>query len=424
MKRKITKLVLVILGLFVLTPAMAQTVNMDRWIDLTVVQGEYIRLDFIGHYENTGIRIISGSYDTTFTIGNVLIGQNLYFADSSNMRIYGDIKSFECMYNWDKITGLDASNNIALMQLFCFNNSITNLNISGLNYLQFLKCSNNAITNLDASGLTSLTNLYCNNNSLTSLNLSGLIFLEDLDCSDNSLISLDLSGLTYLTTLNCRDNSLTNINLSGLSSLNGLYCQNNALTNLDVRNLTALTMLNCYNNSITSLITSGCTNLNNISCYENELSACALDSVFHQLPNLQDSFYPGRIYIKNDSVTNPGTSTCRDTIARNRNWEVRDYSDTLVIINTNYSCPYFTLDIEELDIDNISAKVYPNPVSSSLNIECSEKINSIIFYDTFGKELFRTKETKDIDVSTLTEGVYFLKLITNKGEGSYKVIKQ
>ncbi|MFA6806470.1 MAG: hypothetical protein WCR29_03535, partial [Bacteroidales bacterium] len=154
MKKTITKLALVILGLVVLTPAMAQTVNMNRWVELTVTQGNYINLGFIGDNENTSIRITSGSYDTTFSIGQYYTGLDPYFSQSSTMRIYGDIKTFECFNNGNKIIGLNASNNIELIELFCFNNSITNLNISGLTLLTKLNCSNNSIANLNISELS------------------------------------------------------------------------------------------------------------------------------------------------------------------------------------------------------------------------------------------------------------------------------
>ena len=424
MKKKITKLALVILGLFVLTPAMAQTVNMNRWIELTVTQGNDINLGFIGENENTTIKITSGSYDTTLTIGKYYTGLNPYLSQGSTMTIYGDVETFECFDNGSKITGLNASNNIGLRDLSCYNNSITNLNISGLTLLYHLNCKNNSIANLNLSGLTSLKDFYCSHNLLTNLNVNGLTALEEMSCAYNSLTSLTLNGLPVLKRLSCNNNSLANLNVSGLSALYDINCSDNDLSSLDVRCLTALTFLYCYNNSISSLKTSGCINRMSISCYANELSACALDSVFHQLPNLQNRSFPGVITIKDGLETNPGTSTCRDTIASNRNWEVDDLSNPYPIVNSSYDCPYFTIGIEDIQIDNISAKVYPNPASSELNIECSDIINIVIFYDALGKEIFRTRETKNIDVSTLTEGVYFLKLITNKGKGNYKVIKQ
>lgn len=234
-----------------------------------------------------------------------------------------------------------------------------------------------------------------------------------------------------ITGFSCYDNinNITNVDISNNNILRILYCGKNALNSLDVRNMTNLEEL--YFNSCVyppeNIKISGCTNLKIIDCFTNLLSACAIDSIFHQLPERSIN-NKGRIGIKwGESSANLGVYTCRDTIATNKNWDVVDYENDgsmIYIINSSYDCSYFTLNIEEIEIDNVSAKVYPNPTNSMLNIECSDMINSVILYDALGKELYRTKETKNIDVSTLTEGVYFLKLISKKGEGKYKVIKQ
>ena len=123
--------------------------------------------------------------------------------------------------------------------------------------LTTLFCHENSLTSLDVSGLTALTLLYCYNNSLTSLDVSGLTALTYLSCSNNSLTSLDVSGLTALTTLYCNNNSLTSLDVSGFTALTTLYCHENSLTSLDVSGLTALTSLYCHENSLTSLLATG-----------------------------------------------------------------------------------------------------------------------------------------------------------------------
>ena len=82
--------------------------------------------------------------------------------------------------------------------------------------LTLLFCYNNSLTSLDASGLTALTTLFCNNNSLTSLDVSGLTALTTLYCHENSLTSLDVSGFTALTLLDCNNNSLTSLLATGV----------------------------------------------------------------------------------------------------------------------------------------------------------------------------------------------------------------
>lgn len=422
MKKTIKQLALVLLGIIALTPAIGQTVNMNRWVDLTVTQGELISIELKSENENTFVKITSGLTDTTFTIGQWYSEMSKYFAQSSTMRVYGDIKTFYCNDNGSKVTELNASNSIGLKNISCYNNSITNLNVSGLTTLENLNCDNNSLASLNVSGLNALKELLCMNNLLTNLNVDGLNALKRLYCHHNSITNLNANGNTALEYLDCYNNSITNLNISGLTALYSLNCSNNSISNLNVSGFTTMRFLDCSNNFITSLKINGCNNLMSIECFTNQLSACSLDSIFHKLPTYQQSNLT--IYIKDGSESNPGATTCRDTIASNRNWRVADKSNFFDIVNSYYACPYFTLDIEEVEIINISAKVYPNPVSNTLSIECSEKIKSIILYDASGKEVFKTKETKDIDFSNLTEGVYILNLITDKGKGSYKVIKQ
>ena len=161
----------------------------------------------------------------------------------------------------------------ALALLFCNNNSLTNLDVSGLTALTYLDCSNNQLTSLDVGGLTTLTNLFCNSNQLTSLDVSGLTALTYLDCSNNQLTSLDVSGCTALTELSSSNNQLTSLDVSGLASLSELFCNSNQLTSLDVSGLTALTNLDCSGNHLTSLDVSGLTALTNLDCFSNQLTS-------------------------------------------------------------------------------------------------------------------------------------------------------
>ena len=56
-----------------------------------------------------------------------------------------------------------------------------------------------------------LTHLDCYNNQLTNLDLSTLTKLVELSCGSNKLISLDLSNQRMLTNLYCYDNQLSNL---------------------------------------------------------------------------------------------------------------------------------------------------------------------------------------------------------------------
>ena len=126
-------------------------------------------------------------------------------------------------------------------------------NLKGIEHfvaLTSLGCYNNQLTELDLSNNTILQNLYCFSNSIETLDISNNTALIDLRCGDNQLSSLDLSNNVDLKYLNCESNELTSIDVSKNLSLETLYCDINYLTHLDVSNNKALIDLACYGNQI------------------------------------------------------------------------------------------------------------------------------------------------------------------------------
>ncbi|MCL2339296.1 MAG: hypothetical protein FWC59_00100 [Actinomycetia bacterium] len=176
--------------------------------------------------------------------------------------------------NSSGLTGsMDVSGLTALEELYCNNNSLTDINVSGLNNLTIMDCGHNSLTALDVSTLPTLGYLYCDNNNLSTLDVSAQSQLVWLDCSTNGLTSLNVAGLSMLQELDCYENSLTALDVSGLSSLDTLYCSNNNLTSLDASGLTTLRILGCEYNNLTSLNVSGLTALEHLWCNYNNLSS-------------------------------------------------------------------------------------------------------------------------------------------------------
>ncbi len=67
--------------------------------------------------------------------------------------------------------------------------------------------------------------------------------------------------------------------------------------------------------------------------------------------------------------------------------------------------------------------IFPNPATGTVHITNSDndKIREIILYDVCGKEVMHTQE-KNIDVSKLQEGVYFVRIETSNGIFNKKII--
>ena len=171
----------------------------------------------------------------------------------------------------------------ALIELFCYANKLTALDVRGLTALQELYCQNNMLTSLDVRELTGLHTLYCGKNWFTALDIRGLTALQELYCNDNEIASLDARGLTALQALHCDNNRLTSLDVQGLTALQELDCSSNAIASIDVRGLTGLRMLYCENNRLTSLDVQGLTALQKLVCSDNQLTALNVQG----LPALQ-----------------------------------------------------------------------------------------------------------------------------------------
>ncbi len=79
------------------------------------------------------------------------------------------------------------------------------------------------------------------------------------------------------------------------------------------------------------------------------------------------------------------------------------------------------------DLDLASLKYYPNPVDSELTVSYKEAIKLVEVYDILGKQIKTQKfDANDvrIDVSTLSEGTYMVKVHTNAGSQFIKIVKK
>ncbi len=104
---------------------------------------------------------------------------------------------------------------------------------------------------------------------------------------------------------------------------------------------------------------------------------------------------------------------------------------TVELINgicSNLSTPfaYSVSAIVMLDLESL--KIYPNPARNIVHIENSShiKIDRVILYDVAGKQevqLTSFDDTKtDLDVSTISSGIYFLKIQSNNQEKTVKLV--
>jgi len=82
--------------------------------------------------------------------------------------------------------------------------------------------------------------------------------------------------------------------------------------------------------------------------------------------------------------------------------------------------------IQGVEEKDVVVKIFPNPAQTLLVVNCDESIESIEVYNVVGKQvIFQQGEVKQINVSNLSNGMYWLNLKTkNGGKATKKFVKQ
>ncbi len=103
----------------------------------------------------------------------------------------------------------------------------------------------------------------------------------------------------------------------------------------------------------------------------------------------------------------------------------------IVITDTNFLNQRKFIATDELlqsqkEWTNAIMKIFPNPTSTNITINSSEKIQLLRIYDITGRTLtqYSTNSTSStIDVSQLNLGTYFVEIVSEKGKSIEKFVK-
>ena len=327
--------------------------------------------------------------------------------DLTGIEGFTDLTRLYCSGN--QLTRLDVSNNTALTYLSCGNNQLTSLDVSNNTALTNLYCSTNQLTSLDVSNNTALTNLFFYYNQLTSLDVSNNTALTNLSCGTNQLTSLDVSNNTALTYLHCYGNQLTSLDVSNNTALIKIGSYSNELTSLDVSNNTALTDLSVVDNQLTSLDVSNNTALTSLDCYYNELTSL----------DVRNGNNINFTYFK--SIYNPNlTCIFVDGVDwSSENWTgFIDSASTFVANEAECSALSVVDYASYLDIF-----IHPNPTENHLFVQGHKNPISISISNLQCKKVLSKINVDKIDVSELSNGVYFIKISDGINSSTKKFIK-
>ena len=81
-----------------------------------------------------------------------------------------------------------------------------------------------------------------------------------------------------------------------------------------------------------------------------------------------------------------------------------------------------TVGIEEEN--QFSFNVFPNPTNGILNISSSQEIESVVVKNTLGQIVLMERNSNSIDMSSFTNGIYFVTIETSAGFETQRISKK
>jgi len=297
--------------------------------------------------------------------------------------------------NLPNLTKLDCSSDYdATLGYPC---PVESLVLSGVPKLTEIGAYNQRLKTLDLSNVPNLVTLglgkYIIDSTLTleNLNVSKNINLQTLNLGENRIPTLDVSKNINLKTLTLSDNyslqtldvshniNLVRLELWGCTGLTSLHMKNGVKKTFDVRGWG-------WSSGVDNNYYLNDTSLNYICCDEDEIDAVKeYMQSFTQWDNNTQSYYS-----LNPTVTS--------------------------------DCEPYGLGTEDLS-PQAKATLYPNPVKDVLYFSAG-KVAKAEVYDLNGR-LVKTSAVSNnsVNVSSLSKGVYFIILHTDKGTVKEKFIK-
>lgn len=316
-----------------------------------------------------------------------------------------ELKNLICYSN--QLKRLDVSENSKLQELDVSHNKLSSINIKESLSLKKLNVSYNALTRLDIKNNHQLEELSVANNLLPSLNIVQNSNLLKLDASDNYFTGIDLSGNLLLEDLKIDNNDLNNINVSLNKKLKKLDCSKNRLKNIDVSENILLEKLTCSTNRLESLDLSKNTNLQELICTENywdlkQLNLANGNNENLSLVDIKDNLNLMCIQIDKDFIPD-------------WKWEKED--------TASYSsdCKYPTLSVDIIKNSNNIEVI--TLAENTLTIIGDKSIKKIELYSGTG-QLLKVLLRNNRNISDISTGVYLLKIYTEKGIKTKKIIKR
>ncbi len=407
---------------------------------------------------------------------NNLFGLSLITSAQEIFIVNTQIENFLGLHNLVEISDLAIWGNVKLQNLYGLNSlqtmnrfeafiNVNLIDLSGMNAIQSINninlFGNSSLIDIsDLSFIEILNSLSLGGNGLTSLTgLENLnIITGDLNIDNEPVTNLDelanlekIGGSLYITSNNQLQNIFALSNIETLENLYIIECPS-------LENLIGLNSLHTVNKKLRVGFNHGLTtmyglinitDIEDLEIYENNnmFTLKGLESLNKVTKRILINDNPALNNLEHISYISP--NELDDLIMiNNDSLEVCNYPLICAIINeptvykvihnnapgcnseeeVELSCQEGFND-PKLDTNETSLAsqllYYPNPVSEILTINVSEYFtyNKAIVFSLIGKKLFETTNEK-IDFSSLSDGIYFVVIETDKESSTIKIIKE
>jgi len=236
--------------------------------------------------------------------------------------------------------------------------------------------------------------------------LTTLQTLAILSIGSTGMTKVDVSNCIQLQTLDCSCYDIREIDLTGCIELQSLSCSMNSLLSLDLAQLDKLTLFNGSGQFI------------RLTLHKNEAGEYTLPVSLNNPSFTNSAISYSEGILKSTDETVEGTDFSVQT-----NKEGFELTGGIMFI---YS------DKPGIDSpESMQLKIYPNPNTGELRIANYElRITSVEVFDINGRKQEtenRRQETEReivIDISHLPTGVYFVKVMTEQGGITKKIMKR
>ncbi|MDR0207190.1 MAG: leucine-rich repeat domain-containing protein [Bacteroidales bacterium] len=367
------------------------------------------------------------------------------------------------------ISNIHNKNN--LKKLICDNNQLTTLDVSNCTKLEELSCVNNQLTSLDVAKCKSIVHIDCRDNRLNSLDISsvgGTYLLHALWCSYNQMFfsgipptipypweyvywpqnTIEGGKIDYDTGIDLSKEYLVEGNYTHFSWFDITNEEEQPIELPNDYGFFSLTeehigkRLRCKMHNATFPWLTG----NNILVYEvtikqfceavNNLEAekHPYNSILLTWSKPESNFtVAGYSVYRNEQLLNNELSSICSSLDENLpdgNYDYyveTHYTNGCISEKSNIVTVTVGVGIESIKNYELRITVYPNPTTGQLKIDNGQlTIEKVEIYDIYGRKVLEPPLTvlRSYDLTVLHHGIYFIKITTEKGTITKKMIKQ